>query len=77
MCIRDRDGIILEFEVPESYVLKNALNAWGKQALKTIDDLYDEAGTYLGMPIWEKGLPKQFLKKVHKVYDESKSIDVY
>ena len=72
-----KEGIILEFEVPQSYVLKNALNAWGKQALKTIDDLYDEAGTYLGMPIWEKGLPKQFLKKVHKVYDESKSIDVY
>ena len=56
---------------------KSIFTICSELSLKTIDDLYDEAGTYLGMPIWEKGLPKQFLKKVHKVYDESKSIDVY
>jgi len=57
-------GVLLEFEVPESYLKENALNALGKKTMKTAGDLKEYP--YSSVPIFKDGLPKEFLKKVHK-----------
>jgi len=63
--IRSR-GVLLEFEVPESYLKENALNALGKKTMKTAGDLKEYP--YSSVPIFKDGLPKEFLKKVHLGY---------
>ena len=58
-------GIVLEFEVPESFLKDKALNIFGKKAFNKIDDLTDR-DIFGGTAIFEKGLPKEYLIKVHK-----------
>ena len=50
-------GIVLEFEVPKSYVKKMGRDSGGGLL---INDVPNQATTFKG------GLPKEFLKKVHK-----------
>ena len=49
-------GIMLEFEVPKSYISKHGIIGKIGQPSTGISD----------MIVFEKGLPKEFLKKVHK-----------
>ena len=49
-----QEKTLLEFEVPESYMKKNFRNATG----------IDRPGQLTGF--FHNGLPKEFLKKVHK-----------
>ena len=52
----DKSGIILEFSVPKSYFKKH-----GEQLVHTSEELY-KTKRYL----FEEGIPREFLKKVHK-----------
>tara|TARA_R100000808_G_C2150437_1_gene159169 strand:- start:1794 stop:2486 length:693 start_codon:yes stop_codon:yes gene_type:complete len=61
-----RDGVVLEFEVPETWLKDNALNVYGKKNLDVIDDLIGTEKGFGGMAIFEEGLPVGFLIKVHK-----------
>ena len=61
---RSNQGVLLEFEVPESYMKEHALNPFGKNTMKKTGDLSEYP--YYDTAIFEDGLPKEFLKKVHK-----------
>ena len=54
------EGVVLEFEVPRSYVTKNM----NKKILKPLKGV-DEASMNYEI-VFKEGLPKEFLKKVHK-----------
>jgi len=50
------EGILLEFEVPKSYINKHGIMGKIGQTATGLSD----------MAVFEKGIPKQFLKKIHK-----------
>ena len=54
------EGITLEFEVPRSYVVKNM----NQKILKPLKGVLESDMNY--EIVFKEGLPKEFLKKVHK-----------
>lgn len=58
---------LLEFHIPESYFNTNAISRFGRKNLDEIDD-YKVA-------VFEGGLPKEFLVKVHKYDAPARSYD--
>ena len=53
---RESDAVILEFEVPKSYLKKSAIQTHIDYPQGTMGDIF----------LFTEGLPKEFLKKVHK-----------